>query len=197
MIYFIQDTISRAIKIGVAGDPQRRLASLQTGHPHLLILLGTVPGARKQEALLHKQFSSYRLKGEWFRGDADFFCVVQKLLMRTGQPCTVWDECERRGGCRYRLRGVEVAVLGINDVFKVYASHWDPDGKLRLTLYPANQPEPKTSYRNHKEGQLTVRASDRASDILGIDWPLGSQHNVLAEDCVLLSEWPVACCELS
>ena len=54
--------------------------------------------------------------------------------MQSGKTSTVWDECQRRGGCRRELKEVEVAVLGIDDVFKVYASHWNSGQQLRLNL---------------------------------------------------------------
>jgi hypothetical protein len=69
MIYFIKDTVSQAIKIGHSDNPEKRIGSLQTGNPHKLQLLGTVPGTELDEVRYHDQFASYRMEGEWFRGD--------------------------------------------------------------------------------------------------------------------------------
>jgi hypothetical protein len=70
MIYFIKDTGTQAIKIGhSARRPEDRIGELQTGNPHKLQLLGTVPGTECDEVRYHDQFAAYRLEGEWFQGD--------------------------------------------------------------------------------------------------------------------------------
>jgi hypothetical protein len=70
IVYFIQDTVSLAIKIGFClKDPEKRLAALQTGNSNFLRLLGHIPGTESHEKLLHSRFSSFRLSGEWFSVD--------------------------------------------------------------------------------------------------------------------------------
>lgn len=60
------------VKIGVSRDPLRRIAELQTGNPHPLLLLGllasgvTQAEARKVEAEAHTRHAVHRLEGEWF-----------------------------------------------------------------------------------------------------------------------------------
>lgn len=59
------------VKIGLAADPQARLATLQIGCPDRLILRGIVefPNrgiAKFVERELHNAFSECRLHGEWF-----------------------------------------------------------------------------------------------------------------------------------
>lgn len=68
MIYFAQDTVSEAIKIGYSAKPAKRLAGLQTANPHKLVMLGMIKGKADDEAALHSQFASHRLHGEWFNG---------------------------------------------------------------------------------------------------------------------------------
>lgn len=65
MIYLI--AAGDRVKIGIAKDPSKRLASLQIGSPERLDLIATFPGSRKTEARLHERFKRYRLAGEWFR----------------------------------------------------------------------------------------------------------------------------------
>jgi hypothetical protein len=57
-----------AVKIGIATDPARRLAGLQTGSPtHLRLLWQIVcPDARNLEAVLHARYQPYRSHGEWY-----------------------------------------------------------------------------------------------------------------------------------
>ncbi len=67
MVYFIQDTHTGNVKIGCAADPQARLATLQTGCPSMLILLGAIPGGLEGERALHSRFREHRVRGEWYR----------------------------------------------------------------------------------------------------------------------------------
>jgi len=64
MIYFIQDSSSCAIKIGMSGKPLSRLTDLQTAHHARLVLVGVMDGGRYEEQVLHSKFD--RRQGEWF-----------------------------------------------------------------------------------------------------------------------------------
>ncbi|MGL4555699.1 MAG: GIY-YIG nuclease family protein [Gemmataceae bacterium] len=67
IVYFIRDTVRGAIKIGFClKRPEKRLAALQTGNANPLRLIGHVPGSEFHEGFLHRQFSRFRLHGEWF-----------------------------------------------------------------------------------------------------------------------------------
>lgn len=78
MIYFIEDTVTSAIKIGTAKKPEKRLRDLQTATPRLLSLIGAIPGTRKDEQQVQVMFSPYRLGGEWFRDD--IFGAILELI---------------------------------------------------------------------------------------------------------------------
>ncbi|RSS59816.1 GIY-YIG nuclease family protein [Streptomyces sp. WAC01280] len=62
--YLIGAEGSPLVKIGVAVDPAKRLATLQVGSPARLAILWTVLG--DMERALHRSFSAYRVHGEWF-----------------------------------------------------------------------------------------------------------------------------------
>lgn len=64
MIYFIQNTRSKAIKIGIGKTPADRLAAFQTANHDRVILIGVMEGGRVEEQDLHQQFT--RKRGEWF-----------------------------------------------------------------------------------------------------------------------------------
>lgn len=67
MIYFIRENHAGAIKIGYTEKaPEQRLRELQTGSPNKLYLIATMPGEKKDEAILHLLFAKYRLNSEWF-----------------------------------------------------------------------------------------------------------------------------------
>lgn len=61
------------IKIGYSQDVERRARQLQTGSPYRLKLMGEIrlpeSEAKRLERALHKQYSEYRVIGEWFELD--------------------------------------------------------------------------------------------------------------------------------
>jgi hypothetical protein len=63
-VYFMQS--GDLIKIGVARDVQKRIASLQCGNPEPITLLAAVAGDHKTERHLHQRFATDRVRGEWF-----------------------------------------------------------------------------------------------------------------------------------
>lgn len=69
MIYFIQAEGVGHIKIGFTDseDAGVRLATLQTGSPVQLRLIGTIPGTVEDEKNLHRRFASECVHGEWFK----------------------------------------------------------------------------------------------------------------------------------
>jgi hypothetical protein len=81
-VYFIQQRCeceSAPIKIGVAKDPFARLASLQTGSPHQLEIVGLIDGDWAVEKEMHRRFADARMEGEWFRPSTALVEFVQSL----------------------------------------------------------------------------------------------------------------------
>lgn len=78
MIYFIHDQTSRAIKIGCAWNPGRRLSTLQISTSNKLVLLGSIGGMKRSEKKVHALVYRHCAKpgepsarplciqGEWF-----------------------------------------------------------------------------------------------------------------------------------
>ncbi|MBD2019194.1 GIY-YIG nuclease family protein [Leptolyngbya sp. FACHB-36] len=70
-VYLIRAGRGNLYKIGVAIDPTRRLAQLQTGSPHRLSLVAAkrYRDPYQRESTLHRQYRAYRVRddGEWFR----------------------------------------------------------------------------------------------------------------------------------
>lgn len=78
-VYFISD--GEFVKIGkTTGSPECRLASLQTGNPRELTIVGIAfLGTEKGTVLeywLHGLLKKYRVRGEWFSLDALSYLVV-------------------------------------------------------------------------------------------------------------------------
>ncbi len=85
MIYFIQAETTFHVKIGYSSRaPEDRLASLQVANPTGLHLLKAIPGDRLLEADLHRQFSEYHFRGEWFHPGPK--------LIRFMLECAAWDQ---------------------------------------------------------------------------------------------------------
>jgi hypothetical protein len=68
-VYLIAN--SKAVKIGIADDPYKRLSGLQTAHHEHLRICCTFQcenriSATRLEGLLHSRYASKRLRGEWF-----------------------------------------------------------------------------------------------------------------------------------
>ena len=69
MIYFLKEKHKSNIKIGSSGRVNFRVKDLQTGNSEKLILIGSMPGGKKLESLLHRTFQDFRCEGgkDWFR----------------------------------------------------------------------------------------------------------------------------------
>lgn len=67
-LYFLQSTKTLAIKIGIARNVAKRIASLAraSGYPLLVLSQHTSPTAKRDEKALHAYWKKYRLEGEWF-----------------------------------------------------------------------------------------------------------------------------------
>lgn len=68
-VYFIQAASGGPIKIGYSTNVEGRLQTLQIASSQRLELLVSIPGSRATEAMIHHEFRSGRLEGEWFRED--------------------------------------------------------------------------------------------------------------------------------
>lgn len=76
-VYFVQAGDGGNIKIGVSGNPETRVAGLQTGSDEPLRILATIPGGRAVEKELHRRFAALRVKGEWFRPEQELLDLIR------------------------------------------------------------------------------------------------------------------------
>ena len=85
MLYLIQDSTSKLIKIGISSNPEKRLKQLQTGSGSQLKLLRTfvTDNDRHWEKRLHKMLWQTRKKGEWFDLNPlpDYLSLCDQLLL--------------------------------------------------------------------------------------------------------------------
>lgn len=63
-VYFLSD--GELIKIGFSERPEFRKEDLEKEVGLPLTLIGTLPGGAMLESRLHRRFSDFRVRGEWF-----------------------------------------------------------------------------------------------------------------------------------
>jgi hypothetical protein len=84
-LYVIAASPIGPVKLGISGDPERRLRQLQTGHAQRLHLHHMEPVAATQarlyEGLLHRAFNHHRLHGEWFNMATDDAVAYIKFIL--------------------------------------------------------------------------------------------------------------------
>jgi len=80
LVYFVRAQTVGLIKIGIAADPDQRLATLQVGSPDRLTLLGVIapPDAARTESDLHAAFHRERRHGEWFEPSPRLLDFIQQ-----------------------------------------------------------------------------------------------------------------------
>ena len=78
-IYFIRRGEDGPIKIGLSGDPLRRLRQLQTACAEGLEILLVIPGGREAERVLHDTCKNLCLGGEWYAAEPVMFKLIDKL----------------------------------------------------------------------------------------------------------------------
>jgi hypothetical protein len=101
MIYFAQ-TPTGSIKIGTTDNLPGRMSQLAGHYGTELVLLTTMPGDKKKERSIHKQFSHLRLgRTEQFRPGSDLMEFIGKPLLVGANPEAV--EAEGRKMLGYRV----------------------------------------------------------------------------------------------
>ena len=89
MVYFITD--GDCTKIGVAKNPNKRLAQLQTGNPNKLVIAKVIQGGYHEERALHEALKDRRLEGEWFLFNDFDDVTIKGLLDSVGYEPEVID----------------------------------------------------------------------------------------------------------
>ena len=113
-VYVIQAGLCGPVKIGWAVDPVLRLRGFQTSHFLELRLIASQQFSSRSlaqavEADLHKEFSKYRIRGEWFRPEGELEQMLFKVS--TGETLSYFTELNRQvesiGDIAYQIRGVQ------------------------------------------------------------------------------------------
>ena len=84
-IYFVTaECPDFPIKIGITNNRFCRFASLQTGLPYDLRVMGFLPAKdQTSETVLHRKFAHLRLRGEWFTRTPELLEFIERLELLT------------------------------------------------------------------------------------------------------------------
>ncbi len=120
MIYCVQAEHGGPVKIGYStneGTARRRLATLQTGSPFLLVMRDLIPGSQSRmsgreacEALLHLRFADYKLVGEWFLPVPEMLELFPNMMTGTYEDVSLSTVIEGHRADGYQ-EGWEAAML--------------------------------------------------------------------------------------
>lgn len=79
-VYFVE--CGGRIKIGYSTNVEARMKALETGAPHSLTLLATIPGSQGFERAIHSVLGAHRHKGEWFDDCAAVRSLISEVTIR-------------------------------------------------------------------------------------------------------------------
>jgi len=84
-VYFVGNLENKWVKIGFTINLSKRLASVQTGCPCLLEILGYIKtkDARKLEKKIHKKFNYYKMHGEWYVLSSEIIRFIETETSKT------------------------------------------------------------------------------------------------------------------
>ena len=77
-VYVAREKHSKRIKIGVSKDPAARFKALGVRNPEELVLVAVYKPSGdglSAERRAHRLLSAFRIRGEWFRPDADYTLI--------------------------------------------------------------------------------------------------------------------------
>ena len=115
LIYFIQQGEKGPVKIGhTSSNLMERVRALQLGNPLELKLIGSIDGTPGIERALHKKFSEFNMRGEWFKPDPNFMSQIKSILHSRSAQVDVPEKIIRKSNDP--TTQIEIATrLGITD----------------------------------------------------------------------------------
>lgn len=100
-VYVIEAQIG-VLKIGVAADPQQRLAAVRLHSPVPTRLIAFWPGTQADETALHSFFIRHQSHSEWFRIEGDVLDFLVEVRGRGVSTIEPWENCVFSLGGRSR-----------------------------------------------------------------------------------------------
>lgn len=116
MVYLIVCDETQTAKIGVSDNPEKRLRSLQTGHPYTLRIECVMDGDESRERIFHENFRDTRLRGEWFLYTPEMSETFQMFKELSSMSPERRDLLSRFIGIIIRAEGNEEVMLQIEKI---------------------------------------------------------------------------------
>lgn len=79
-VYFIQNDLTKHIKIGYSSNIKQRFNNIETASGSSMTLLLLIEGNRRDERNFHLMFDMYRVKGEWFHPNEEIESFLKKTV---------------------------------------------------------------------------------------------------------------------
>lgn len=84
-VYFVKPVgASGPIKIGLSGNPQKRINEIKGWCPFELEMIGAVPGSWADEQFLHECLAEHHSHGEWFHASPLVLNTIEHVLYAGG-----------------------------------------------------------------------------------------------------------------
>ena len=157
-VYFIQSSRGGPIKIGwTSASVEDRLRSLQTSAPDKLVVLATAAGSRLDEKELHRELSSYRMRGEWFADCSEVRDVINRFTA-SGDRLRIHVKM-LRCGCIPGFHFCADAAAAWRRVGLALLRGDKHSYAAALRSFEAHKPESEESVRDRKERESRRRAA--------------------------------------
>jgi hypothetical protein len=78
-IYFIESQLTKLIKIGISGNPKRRIKEIEKMQGGKINILKIVCGTYKSERYIHTMFSHLKTLGEWFKPEKELLDYIKNI----------------------------------------------------------------------------------------------------------------------
>lgn len=79
-VYFIQNDLTKHIKIGYSSNVKQRFNTIETASGSSMTLLLLIEGNRRDERNFHLMFDLHRAKGEWFYPNEEIESFLKKTV---------------------------------------------------------------------------------------------------------------------
>lgn len=110
MIYFVQCTGSKRIKIGHTTVPLSRMALLTTNNAYPVELLAAVEGDKRVERAYHDDLVAHRVHSEWFEQSPAVLARVSEALAGKILPPS---RLQPSGAQNWKSLNLQAAIHGV------------------------------------------------------------------------------------
>lgn len=141
MVYFIQENLTGAVKIGFTDNIKRRLTKMQADNSNRLIVIRTIdPATRVEERKLQYYFDYLHITGEWYLFDEQMLTLDVAMLNITNVKKSAGKLTRRKKEYELKFLDVINQISVDKDVFITmkYLSHCLSLSKFKSSKYSSD-----------------------------------------------------------